>query len=119
MHAGATSFDGQAIDNTAVLVKYTYYGDANFDGVVNFDDYVRADVGFNTGLTGWSNGDFNYSGSVNFDDYVLIDTAFNTQGSPLGRRSSGVGTAPTETLPTEQASASSGGESSGRIGGGN
>jgi hypothetical protein len=76
-------FDGQNPDDTAVLVKYTYYGDANFSGSVNFDDYVRTDVGFNTGLTGWANGDFNYSGPVNFDDYVLIDVAFNTQSSPL------------------------------------
>jgi hypothetical protein len=52
---------------------------------VNFDDYVRVDIGFNTHLTGWLNGDFNYSGSVNFDDYVLIDIAFNTQSGTLGR----------------------------------
>jgi len=66
-----------------VLVKYTYYGDTQLSGDVNFDDYVRVDVGFNTGLTGWSNGDFNYSGAVNFDDYVLIDVGFNTQGGGL------------------------------------
>jgi hypothetical protein len=83
VHGG--SFDGISPDATAVLVKYTYYGDANFDGTVNFDDYVRTDVGFNTNLTGWSNGDFNSSGNVNFDDYVLIDIAFNTQGSSLAR----------------------------------
>jgi hypothetical protein len=52
-------------------------------GSVDFDDYVRIDVGFNTGRTGWLNGDFNGSGSVNFDDYVLADIAFNTQGLPL------------------------------------
>jgi hypothetical protein len=79
------TFAGEPIDSTAVLVKYTYYGDATFSGTVNFDDYVRIDIGFNAGLTGWSNGDFNYSGAVDFDDYVLIDIAFNTQGSPLSR----------------------------------
>jgi hypothetical protein len=85
VHGGA--FDGVTPDSTAVLVKYTYYGDANFDGSVNFDDYVRTDVGFNTGLTGWSNGDYNYSGAVDFDDYVLIDVAFNTQSGVLNRAS--------------------------------
>jgi hypothetical protein len=25
-----TTFDGEPIDNSAVLIKYTYYGDANF-----------------------------------------------------------------------------------------
>ena len=32
-----------------VLVKYTYNGDANFSGIVDFDDYVQIDVGFNAG----------------------------------------------------------------------
>jgi hypothetical protein len=82
--AGAT-FDGQAIDTTAVLVKYTYYGDADFNGRVNFDDYVKTDNGFNNHLTGWVNGDFDGNGRVNFDDYVLIDLAFNTQSGTLRR----------------------------------
>ena len=77
------TFDGVAPPVESVLVKYTYYGDANFSGTVSFDDYVKIDTGFNTGLTGWANGDFNGSGAVNFDDYVLIDTTFNTQGAPL------------------------------------
>jgi hypothetical protein len=77
------TFDGQAIDTTAVLIKYTYYGDADFNGKVNFDDYVRTDSGFNNHKTGWTNGDFDGNGSVNFDDYVLVDLAFNTQGGTL------------------------------------
>jgi hypothetical protein len=81
VHGGA--FDGENPDLTALLVKYTYNGDANFSGSVSFDDYVKIDTGFNTGLTGWVNGDFNYSGGISFDDYVLIDTAFNTQGAAL------------------------------------
>jgi autotransporter-associated beta strand protein len=71
--------------NTEVRVAYTYYGDANLDGRVTFDDYVKIDTGFNTGLTGWVNGDFNYSGGVSFDDYVLIDISFNQQGGTLSR----------------------------------
>jgi hypothetical protein len=77
------AFDGETIDDTVVLIKYTYYGDANFSGDVNFDDYVRIDLGFNTALSGWNNGDFNGDGAVNFDDYVLIDVAFNTQSGVL------------------------------------
>ena len=83
MQNNAASFDGYPIDSSAVLVKYTYYGDANFSGNVNFDDYVRIDTGFNQHLTGWGNGDFNLDGVVNFDDYVLIDIAFNAQGAVL------------------------------------
>jgi ELWxxDGT repeat protein len=85
--AGAL-FDGETIDTTAVLVKYTYYGDADFNGRVNFDDYVRTDSGFNNHRTGWLNGDFDGNGVINFDDYVLIDLAFNTQSGVLGRSAS-------------------------------
>jgi hypothetical protein len=66
-----------------VLVKYTYYGDTDFNGRVNFDDYVRTDAGFNNHASGWLNGDFDLNGIVNFDDYVLIDLAFSTQSGTL------------------------------------
>ncbi len=78
-----STFDGQTVSNTDVLVKYTYFGDANLDGVVNGSDYTLIDNGFNNSLTGWHNGDFNYDGVVNGDDYTLIDNAFNTQGHGL------------------------------------
>jgi hypothetical protein len=67
------------------LVKYTYYGDSDFNGHMNFDDYVCADNGFNNHRTGWLKGDFDGNGQVNFDDYVLIDLAFNTQSGTLRR----------------------------------
>ena len=99
---GAGTFAGQSYGASDTLVKYTYNGDANFSGTVTFDDYVKIDTGFNTGLTGWLNGDFNFSGSVNFDDYVLIDVAFNSQGSPLNRiaprRQSGSAAPPSRRL---------------------
>jgi hypothetical protein len=76
--AGAT-FDGEALPGNSVLVKYTYYGDTDFNGQVNFDDYSRTDAGFNAARSGWFNGDFDGNGQVNFDDYSLIDLAFNTQ----------------------------------------
>jgi hypothetical protein len=82
--AGATFF-GFVTDSTSVVVKYTYYGDTDFNGKVNFDDYVRTDAGFNNHHDGWINGDFDLNGQVNFDDYVLIDLAFNTQSGTLGR----------------------------------
>jgi len=69
-----------------VLVKYTYYGDTDFNGAVDFDDYSRTDGGFNNHRTGWLNGDFDGNGGVDFDDYSLIDQAFNTQTSPLRRK---------------------------------
>ena len=67
-------------------MKYTYYGDTDFNGVVNFDDYARIDSGFLNNRSGWLNGDFDGNGVVNFDDYSLIDLAFNTQGAGLRPR---------------------------------
>jgi hypothetical protein len=66
-----------------VLLKFTYYGDANGDGVVNGDDYNLIDTGFSGGGTGWLFGDFNHDGVINGDDYNLIDTAFGAQTGPL------------------------------------
>ncbi|CAN5597171.1 hypothetical protein BH09PLA1_BH09PLA1_28140 [soil metagenome] len=83
--SGTTTFSGQTVDITSVLIKYTYYGDSDLNGVVNFDDYSRIDAGFNNGRTGWFNGDFDYNHLINFDDYALIDLAFNTQSGALAR----------------------------------
>jgi hypothetical protein len=78
-----SSFDDQAAVSTDVLVKYTYFGDANLDGQVDGSDYTKIDNGFNNHLIGWSNGDFNYDGVIDGSDYTLIDNAFNTQGTSL------------------------------------
>jgi hypothetical protein len=80
--AGAL-FNGRTVAGTDTLIKFTFNGDTDLNGVVNFDDYARTDSGFNNNRTGWFNGDFDYNGVVNFDDYSLIDQAFNTQGGVI------------------------------------
>jgi ELWxxDGT repeat protein len=76
-------FNGIDPDDSAVLIKYTYYGDTDFNGFVDGDDYARTDSGFNLGFSGWLNGDFDGNGFVDGDDYSLIDLAFNSQQLPL------------------------------------
>ncbi len=81
---GATlypSFYGQSTDANAILVAYTYVGDANLSGKVDGSDYSLIDNGFLHHLMGWGNGDFNYDGVVDGSDYTLIDNAFNSQGA--------------------------------------
>jgi fibronectin-binding autotransporter adhesin len=63
---------GQTITGTDTLVMYTYGGDANLDGKINIDDYIRIDNGLAGNLKGWSNGDFNYDGKVSIDDYITV-----------------------------------------------
>jgi autotransporter-associated beta strand protein len=83
--------DGGAagLATTDVLVKYTYFGDADLNGVVdNTTDYDLWSNGFtNPGLAatnGWLYGDFDFSGVVdNTTDYDLWSTGFAHQGGPL------------------------------------
>jgi hypothetical protein len=83
--------DGGAtgLATTDVLVKYTYFGDADLNGVVdNTTDYDLWSNGFtDPGLAatnGWLYGDFDFSGIVdNTTDYDLWSTGFAHQGGPL------------------------------------
>jgi surface-anchored protein len=51
-------------------------GDADLNGVIDFDDYARIDTGFLSGGLGWGNGDFDGNGEIDFDDYAIIDNSF-------------------------------------------
>lgn len=63
------SFGNVSVDTTAVLMRYTWFGDANLDGVVNSTDLAM----MQSNGTTWDTGDFNYDGQVNSDDYALFD----------------------------------------------
>jgi len=76
-------FSGTSPGTNDVLIKYTYYGDANLDGKVDGSDYSLIDNGYLNQLTGWYNGDFNYDGVIDGSDYTLIDNSYNTQGASL------------------------------------
>ena len=78
-----TTFDKIPVSYSDVLIKFTYFGDANFDGKVDGSDYSLIDSGYITHAVGWYNGDFNYDGVINGSDYTLIDNAFNTQGAAV------------------------------------
>jgi hypothetical protein len=70
--AGGGTFAGGSVDASAVLVKYTYAGDATLDGKVNIDDYTRIDSGSPQERPAGSTAT-GYDGKVNIDDYVIID----------------------------------------------
>jgi len=77
----ASTFEGATPADGDILVKLTYYGDADLSGTVDGSDYSRIDNGILLGLTGWQNGDFNYDGVIDGSDYTLIDNSYNTQGA--------------------------------------
>ena len=80
-----TSFGGVPVTADDVLLKYTYIGDANLNGVVSFDDYVGMDNAFFDLIPnlGWATGDVTFDNAINFDDYSKVDQAFFFQGAPL------------------------------------
>jgi len=86
------TFADVPVNANTVLLKYTYNGDANLDGIVNADDYFLIDSNYIPQKPGYHNGDFNYDGLVNADDYFLIDFAFLGQTAPLSMKS--IGNAP-------------------------
>jgi hypothetical protein len=78
LNTAFSTWDDQAVSDTDVLVKFTYYGDANLNGIVdNSTDLGLLNNGQSNGLTGWYNGDFNYDGVINGSDYTLYDLGYN------------------------------------------
>jgi hypothetical protein len=81
--AGGT-FSGQAVDTTAVLIKFTYAGDTDLDGDVDVGDLGTLASAWQTNGA-WINGDFDYDGAVGVNDLGLL--ASNWQAgvvTPLG-----------------------------------
>jgi hypothetical protein len=82
---GLTEFNGITVDDTTIVAKYTFVGDANLDGQVDALDYERIDLAIgNTGVFGVAQGDLNYDGVVDALDYEQVDLNIgNGVGSPL------------------------------------
>jgi hypothetical protein len=84
---GPGTWMGQPINDTDnVLVRMTYYGDGNLDGVVNRLDVTALSQGYSglAGYVGWSDGDYNYDGQINKNDVSLLAESYIFQGAPLG-----------------------------------
>jgi hypothetical protein len=82
---GLSTFAGQSVDPSSVLVKYTYYGDANLDGQVDRADLAALAAHWQQ-LSGgvWTSGDFNYDGIVDISDLLLLARDWLAGvGSPL------------------------------------
>jgi hypothetical protein len=79
------TWNSQDVGFHDVLVKFTYTGDGNFDGIVSFDDYAAMDAAFfqTIAVLGWATGDVNNDGVINFDDYAAVDQAFFNQFGAL------------------------------------
>ena len=70
------TFSGQSVDDTAVLIKFTRYGDANLDGQVNLADFNALASNFGQSNRFWRQGDVNYDGTVNLQDFNRLAANF-------------------------------------------
>jgi len=93
---GVTTFAGQIGISSAVLVKYTYPGDSNLDGVVDLDnDFSLFVDGYSQQVSDpgslnagnlWQSGDYNYDGIIDLDnDFSIFVDAYNFGGPPIGQ----------------------------------
>ncbi|MCS7033512.1 MAG: hypothetical protein NZ561_05895, partial [Phycisphaerae bacterium] len=71
-----SSFLGQSVDATAVLVRYTRVGDADLNGTTDLVDFGRLAINFNNAGQ-WVTGDFNFDGNTNLNDFSLLALNFN------------------------------------------
>ena len=82
---------------TEILVKFTYFGDADLNGVVDDGvDYNQFLAGLTGGGVGWLFGDFDYSGGPTDDgsDYNQFLLGLTGQGAPLVSQGSVVSASP-------------------------
>ncbi|MEX2139458.1 MAG: hypothetical protein WD894_09365 [Pirellulales bacterium] len=79
-----TSFRGQPVDGTAVLITYTRTGDANLDGVVNDNDVTIVGATYLPGVPQphWALGDFDYDGFIDEDDVTLLGVFYDPSAVP-------------------------------------
>ncbi|HJS09075.1 MAG TPA: PEP-CTERM sorting domain-containing protein, partial [Pirellulales bacterium] len=80
-----TTFHGQPVDVTSVLMTFTRTGDANLDGVVNDDDVTIVGATYAHGVPqpSWALGDFDYNGFVDDDDVTLLGVFYDPSAAPL------------------------------------
>ena len=63
-----------------LLVKFTWVGDLNLDGFVDFQDLSVFNTNYDNGASGgryWFEGDFNYDGFIDFQDLSLFNTNYD------------------------------------------
>lgn len=90
---GLSVFSGEAVDLSCFLVKYTYAGDSNLDGLVDAVDLAALASHWQQGAQTWITGDFNYDARVDIADLYLLALNFQrgSGGADLAGALSSVG----------------------------
>jgi hypothetical protein len=83
------TLEGEAVDHDAILIKYTYLGDNDLSGRVDWEnDFLAFQNGVLFGIknnNNWLYGDYNYDGVVDWEnDFLAFQNGILFQGGPLG-----------------------------------
>lgn len=70
------TFAQQSVDNSAILMRETYGGDADLDGAVTLLDFNLLAASFGNSGREWFNGDFDYNGTINLLDFNILAANF-------------------------------------------
>jgi hypothetical protein len=99
--AGAQTgtFMGKTVDASSVLVRYTFFGDANLDGIVDTLDFNALAGNFGGTSKAWSQADFNYDSVVDTLDFNSFAANFGHSVS-VGAPSSALALVPEPTVTT-------------------
>jgi hypothetical protein len=86
-----STFRGQPVDPTSVLIRHTRNADATLDGVVGDDDVTILGAFYAPGVpnASWANGDFDYNGFVDDDDVTLLGAFYAPSDPPIPAPSGG------------------------------
>ena len=79
-------FFGQSVDQTTVLVKFTWAGDLNLDGFIDFQDLSVFNTNYDNGASSgryWFEGDINYDGFIDFQDLSVFNTNYDPNKGSL------------------------------------
>ena len=75
--AATTTYLGETVDATTLLVRSTLAGDADLNGAVNFNDFLVLQNNFGQAGGTYAQADFNYDGVNDFNDFLMLQNAFN------------------------------------------
>jgi hypothetical protein len=78
-------FSGQLVGTNDILLKYTYRGDVDLNGLVENNDVSTLGAFYAPGFTGkdWWEGDLNYDGVVDNNDVTYQSANYNPNGIQL------------------------------------
>lgn len=83
-----STYDGVTLDSDDFIIKYSYVGDTNVDGVLNGVDASNIIEAISTGVYSYS-ADTNFDGVVNAADWAAFSTALSNYSTPLGNGQGG------------------------------